>query len=106
VHIGALPDHGEEEGAAFPAPCVVQRLLSDDQELVRAVRELELLPLDAGKRLERGPGGRATTGAVTVHRVQELVGDSVPNVAALATPDKQAVVRCALGRHLAKLLVS
>src|SRR5437773_5758625 len=77
VHVGALPHHGEEQRATRSTPRVVQVFLSDDKERIAAVRDLELLPLDPGKRLESRTGRRATARAVTVRRVQERVNDPI-----------------------------
>src|SRR5438477_1971225 len=105
VHIGAVPHHGEEEGATGSTARVVQVFLSDDKERIAAVRELELLPLDPGKRLEGRAGRRATARIVTVRRVQERVRDPITNPATPTLPDERAVGRIAFGNQLAPHLL-
>src|SRR5215211_2482062 len=106
VHIGALPHHGEEEGATRRTPRVVQVFLSEDEERILAVRDLELLPLDPGKRLERRAGRRATARAMTVRRIQERVSDPITNRATPTLPDEHALARIAFGRQLRTHLLS
>jgi hypothetical protein len=68
VHERTVPHDGEEEGAAGAAPCVVEVFVSEDGDVVQPLRDRELLPLDAGKRLEGGAGRRSASRAVTVRR--------------------------------------
>jgi hypothetical protein len=96
VHVGAVPHHREEEGSAPSAARVVQVVVADDEERIPAVRQLQLLPLDPGERLERRPGRGATARAVAVRRVQERVRDPVANAATPAPAGER--------QHLSSLL--
>src|SRR5262249_36153831 len=85
VNVRTLPHDREQQRAAGTAARVVQGLLADEEEVVRAVGEVELLALDPGERLDRGAGRGAAPGAVAVRGVEELVRDRVPDGAALAS---------------------
>lgn len=95
VHVGTVPHHGEEKRATARAARVVQVVLAEDEEAVPALRELELVPLDARERLERRAGRRAALRAVAVRCVPELVRDPVSDSAALASPFERAAQRSA-----------
>src|SRR6266576_2953652 len=90
VHVGAVAHHGEEQRTTDRAAGVVQVVLAPDEEGVLPVDHLELVPLDAGKRLERRTGCRATVRAVAVCGIQELVGNAIPNRAALTLSTEHA----------------
>src|SRR2546423_11077581 len=96
VYVGTVTHHGKEERATCPAPRVVQVLLSEDQQAIQAVRDLELFPLYARKRLERRTGRSATARAVAVRRVEERILDAVTDQAALALSGEHTI---AFGRH-------
>src|SRR5262245_6701017 len=98
MHDGAVEHDGEEKRAARRAAGVVQGLLSHDQELVRAVRDLELFPLDAGERLERRARRRTTAGAVAVRRIAERILDAVADLPALTPAGEPAVTGTAWRR--------
>ena len=94
VNVGAVPHHGEEEGATRRAARVVRGFLAEDEAPIRAVRDLELLPLDAGEWLECRAGRGAAARAVTVRRVKEFVRYPIANRATPTLPGKLAVARC------------
>ena len=71
--------------------------LAEDREVVQPLRDRQLLPLDAGERLESRPRRRSALRAVTVRRVQECVRDFVANRPASALPRKHASAGLALG---------
>jgi hypothetical protein len=61
VYEGPVSDDGEEQRAARCTARVVQLVVAVDEKVVGALDQLELLALDAGCRLEGGPGRRAAT---------------------------------------------
>ena len=73
-------------------------VLSEDGDVVQALRDRQLLALDACERLERRARRRSAFRAVTVRRVQERIGDLVANRAAPALSREDASVRLAF-RH-------
>jgi hypothetical protein len=77
MNILAVAHDRIEERAALPAADVVRHQLAKDQELILALRNVQLRSLDAGKRLERGSGRSATLRAVAVECVFELILNGV-----------------------------
>src|SRR6187551_48208 len=71
VDVLPVPHDRVEQRPAGGASRVVEGLLTVDEQCVRAPGQLELLPLDAGKRLERRSGRSATARAMAVRRVAE-----------------------------------
>src|SRR6185295_3502330 len=61
VNVLAVPHDRIEERAARRATRVVELLLTVDEQGVVTGKQLELLALDPGERLERRPGGGAAT---------------------------------------------
>jgi len=52
VHEPTLAHHGVQQGAALRAMHVVVDFVSEDEYVIKPIRNVELLSLDAGKRLE------------------------------------------------------
>jgi len=64
--------------------------LTEDQQIVGALGDAQLVALDAGEGLERRARGAAALRAVAVQRVAELVGDVVVHGAAVAAAGEGA----------------
>ena len=81
MDVGAVPDHGKQQGAAGSAAGVVCRIrIAVDQG--RALGDPQAIPSDAGERFEGGTGGSAALGTVAVQCVNEPVSDLVGDGAA------------------------
>ena len=85
VHISVIPHDRVSRERANAAPRVIARIVAPDEQAVGSPDDSKLVPLDAGKRLERGPS--ATVRAMTLCRVQELVRYAIADRSALAASD-------------------
>jgi hypothetical protein len=73
MNVSAVPDDREQVRAARRTARVAEDVVADHEERVGPLRELELVALDTGERLERRSCRGAAARAVAIPRVQELV---------------------------------